>query len=93
MDTDKLTRAVCSFFVPGLGQLMNGEIGKGLALLIIFIVLWIALLSLGIIIVQTIFGIVVRLFAAWIISCTIKFKFLFLFSYYFLISCFFFACY
>ena len=59
MDTDKLTRAVCSFFVPGLGQLMNGEIGKGLAILIIFIVLWIALLSLGIIIVQTIFGIVV----------------------------------
>ncbi|MBR3141470.1 MAG: hypothetical protein IKF11_11535 [Methanobrevibacter sp.] len=65
MDTDKLTRAVCSFFVPGLGQLMNGEIGKGVVLLIIFIVLWIALLSLGIIIVQTIFGIVVRLFAAY----------------------------
>lgn len=65
MDMDKLARAVCSFFVPGLGQLMNGEIEKGLAILIIFLVLWIALLSVGIIIVQTIFGIIVRSFAAY----------------------------
>ncbi len=65
MDSDKLVRAVCSFFVPGLGQLMNGEIGKGLAILIIFMLIWIALLSVGIPLVQTIFGIVVRLFAAY----------------------------
>ena len=65
MDSDKLVRAVCSFFVPGLGQLMNGEIGKGLAILIIFMLIWIALLSVGIPLVQTIFAIVVRLFAAY----------------------------
>ena len=44
MDTDKLTRAVCSFFVPGLGQLMNGEIGKGLALLRLLFYHWALLL-------------------------------------------------
>ena len=77
MDSDRLVKAVCSFFVPGLGQFMNGNIERGLIFLIGFIILWFALLFLGIVILHTIVGflgivilhtivgIIVRLFAAY----------------------------
>ena len=65
MDSDKLVKAVCSFFVPGLGQLMNGYIERGLAFLIGFIILWFILLFSGIVILHTIIGIIVRLIAAY----------------------------
>ncbi len=65
MDSDRLVKAVCSFFVPGLGQFMNGYIERGLIFLIGFIILWFALLFLGIVLLHTIVGIIVRLFAAY----------------------------
>ena len=37
--------AVLSFFVPGLGQIYNGEIGKGIAFVFLYILCW-ALVSL-----------------------------------------------
>ena len=58
MDLDKLARAVCSFFVPGLGQLIKGDIGRGLKFLIGF-------LFSGVIIVQTIVGVIIRVFSAY----------------------------
>ena len=39
MDESKVIRGVFSFFVPGLGQLMNGTIGKGLKLLFGFLLI------------------------------------------------------
>ncbi|MBQ2654351.1 MAG: hypothetical protein IJF83_12420 [Methanobrevibacter sp.] len=65
MDLDKLARAACSFFVPGLGQLIKGEIGRGLKFLIGFIIIWLALLFIKVIIVQTIVGIILRVFSAY----------------------------
>ena len=65
MDGDKFIRAVCSFFVPGLGQLIKGEIGRGLKFLIGFLIIWFTFLFTGIIIVQTIVGIIIRIFSAY----------------------------
>ena len=65
MDLYKLARAVCSFFVPGLGQLIKGDIGRGLKFLIGFLIIWFALLFSGVIIVQTIVGVIIRVFSAY----------------------------
>jgi hypothetical protein len=65
MDSDDLVKALCSFFVPGLGQLLKGDVGRGLKFLIGFIVIWFALLLTGISFIQTIFGIIVRVFSAY----------------------------
>jgi TM2 domain-containing membrane protein YozV len=35
--------AILSFFIPGLGQIINGQLKKGLILLIGYIVLWVIL--------------------------------------------------
>lgn len=37
--------AVCSFFVPGLGQLVQGRIGMAILQFVLAIVLWIFLLG------------------------------------------------
>lgn len=65
MDSTKLIRAVFSFFIPGVGQLMNGTIDKGLKFLLGFLFIWFALLLVNLIPVQTIVGIIIRLFSAY----------------------------
>lgn len=65
MDLDKLAQAVCSFFVPGLGQLIKGEIGRGLKFLFGFLIVWFALLFTGVIPAQTVIGIIIRIFSAY----------------------------
>ena len=37
--------AVCSFFVPGLGQLVQGRVGMAILQFVLAIVLWIFLLG------------------------------------------------
>ena len=37
--------AVCSFFVPGLGQLVQGRLGMAIVQFVLAIVLWIFLLG------------------------------------------------
>ncbi|MFO0827501.1 MAG: hypothetical protein U0572_05065 [Phycisphaerales bacterium] len=39
--------AVCSFFIPGLGQLVQGRLLAALVMLILCVVVWILTLSLG----------------------------------------------
>ena len=65
MDSNKLARAICSFIVPGLGQLINEKIGRGLTILIVFVILWFVLLFTGIWYIQNIFGIIFRILAAY----------------------------
>ena len=65
MDTDSLVKGLSSFFVPGLGQMINGEFGKGLKFLIGFIVIWFVLLLTNIAYIQTVFGLIVRAFSAY----------------------------
>lgn len=65
MDSDSLVKAACSFFVPGLGQLIKGDIGKGLKFLIGFIFIWSALLLTNIPFIENAFGLAVRSYAAY----------------------------
>lgn len=65
MNSDNLIRGICSFFIPSLGQFMNGEIEKGLKFLIGFVIIWIVLFLTRIIYIQNIAGIIIRLFAAY----------------------------
>jgi TM2 domain-containing membrane protein YozV len=37
--------ALCSFFIPGLGQLLQGRLGSGLVHFILAIVLWMIFLG------------------------------------------------
>lgn len=43
--TGNVIAAVCSFFIPGLGQVVQGRIGAALVMLVLGIVIWIV--SLG----------------------------------------------
>ena len=65
IDYDALVRGVISFFIPGLGQFINGNMGKGFKILIGFIVIWLVLLFFNLIPVQTVIGIILRLFAGY----------------------------
>ena len=65
MDSDNLIKAACSFIVPGLGQMIKGDFGRGLKFLIGFIVIWFALLFTQIPFLQTIVGIILRIFSAY----------------------------
>ena len=65
MDSTKVIRAVFSFFIPGLGQFMNGTIGKGLKFLLGFLVIWFVLLFANWITVQTIVCFILRVFCAY----------------------------
>ena len=37
--------ALCSFFVPGLGQLLQGRLGKAVVMFVMAAVLWVILLG------------------------------------------------
>ena len=37
--------ALCSFFVPGLGQLLQGRLGKAIVMFVMAAVLWVILLG------------------------------------------------
>lgn len=65
MDEIKIIRSVFSFFVPGLGQLMNGTVGRGLKFLFGFIILWFALLFTNLIYLRFVIALIVRVFAAY----------------------------
>jgi len=43
--TGNVIAAVCSFFVPGLGQLVQGRLGIAVVQFVLAIVLWIFLLG------------------------------------------------
>jgi TM2 domain-containing membrane protein YozV len=43
--TGNVIAAVCSFFVPGLGQLVQGRLGMAILQFVLAIVLWIFLLG------------------------------------------------
>lgn len=43
--TGNVIAAVCSFFVPGLGQLVQGRLGIAIVQFVLAIVLWIFLLG------------------------------------------------
>ena len=43
--TGNVIAAVCSFFVPGLGQLVQGRLGMAIVQFVLAIVLWIFLLG------------------------------------------------
>jgi TM2 domain-containing membrane protein YozV len=43
--TGNVIAAVCSFFVPGLGQLVQGRLGMAVVQFVLAIVLWIFLLG------------------------------------------------
>jgi len=43
--TGNVVAAVCSFFVPGLGQLVQGRLGMAVLQFVLAIVLWIFLLG------------------------------------------------
>jgi TM2 domain-containing membrane protein YozV len=43
--TGNVIAAVCSFFVPGLGQLVQGRLGMAVLQFVLAIVLWIFLLG------------------------------------------------
>ena len=43
--TGNVIAAVCSFFVPGLGQLVQGRLGTAVVQFVLAIVLWIFLLG------------------------------------------------
>ena len=46
--TSNVIAAVCSFFIPGLGQLVQGRIGSALFFVILAAVLWvIGIISFG----------------------------------------------
>lgn len=65
MDSDNFVKALCSFIVPGLGQMIKGDFGRGLKFLLGFIVIWFALLFTQIPFLQNIFGIIVRIYSAY----------------------------
>ena len=65
LDYDALVRRIISFFIPGLGQFINGDIDKGLKILIGFIIIWLVLLFITWDSVRFILGIILRLFAAY----------------------------
>jgi TM2 domain-containing membrane protein YozV len=43
--TGNVIAAVCSFFIPGLGQLVQGRLGMAIIQFVLAIVLWIFLLG------------------------------------------------
>jgi TM2 domain-containing membrane protein YozV len=43
--TGNVIAAVCSFFVPGLGQLVQGRLGMAIVQFVLAIILWIFLLG------------------------------------------------
>jgi len=43
--TGNVIAAVCSFFVPGLGQLVQGRLGMAVLQFVLAIILWIFLLG------------------------------------------------
>ena len=43
--TSNVIAAVCSFFIPGLGQLVQGRLGMAIVQFVLAIVLWIFLLG------------------------------------------------
>lgn len=65
LDYDALARGVISFFIPGLGQFINGNIGKGIKILVGFIVIWLLLLFLNIPTIHVIVGVILRLVAGY----------------------------
>lgn len=65
LDFDALVRGIISFFIPGLGQFINGNIEKGIKILVGFILIWMLLLFLNMTTIQVIVGIILRLFAGY----------------------------
>lgn len=65
MDYTQLLRAIFSFFIPGLGQMMNGTIGRGLKFLFGFLIVWFALLILHWVVVQAVICLIIRVFCAY----------------------------
>ena len=66
MEGKRIVRAVCSFLIPGIGQFLNGQFGRGIVFLIIFIGLLIALSAvLGRVLIAYVIGIVYRLLIAF----------------------------
>jgi len=43
--TGNVIAAVCSFFIPGLGQLVQGRLGMAIIQFVLAIILWIFLLG------------------------------------------------
>ena len=43
--TGNVIAALCSFFVPGLGQLLQGRLGKAVVMFVMAAVLWVILLG------------------------------------------------
>jgi TM2 domain-containing membrane protein YozV len=43
--TGNVIAAVCSFFIPGLGQLVQGRVFKALVMFVMAAVLWVILLG------------------------------------------------
>ena len=65
MQWDAVVNAILSFFIPGLGQGINGYKQKGIILFVIFIVLSVLTRFAGLGIVGTIILILLRLYAAY----------------------------
>jgi TM2 domain-containing membrane protein YozV len=48
--------AVLSFLFPGLGQIMNGDIGTGIAMMVLTVLAWVSLMVLiGVILLPTVY--------------------------------------
>ena len=58
-------RGVCSFVIPGLGQLFKRDYIKAIIFFIIFIILWFALKLIGSVMIQTIIRLLYMLFVAY----------------------------
>jgi len=65
MQWDAVVNAILSFFIPGLGQGINGYKQKGIIMLVIFIILQLVIIFAGLGIIGRIISIIYQLYAAY----------------------------